>query len=118
MKTFWFGAACVVVCVMTVWYSRTTYGEPPRTPETPRMIAMEHGAILDANQILFVEEEGDRFRIAFRGVPSRAQGNGAYSFLYVKKSPENRRRLTVATGVVLRPPDEDREERNVKSAVK
>ncbi|HEV3298243.1 MAG TPA: hypothetical protein VG055_01285 [Planctomycetaceae bacterium] len=118
MKTFWFGAACVVACVITVWYSRTTYGDPPKTPEGPRMIAMDGGIILDANQILFIQDTGLFFHIAFKGV--NIHGNNTFPVLEVRTTPENRKRLAVATGVVLRPPDEDREERerNAKRAVK
>jgi hypothetical protein len=114
MRTFWFVAACVVISVMAIWYSRTTYAEPPnKVPEGQRMIALE-GAVVDASQILFVEEKGKAegkgaFHIAFRGLPYQAN-SGAFSDLMVKNTSENRKRLAEATGVVLRPPAADKEQ--------
>jgi hypothetical protein len=100
MKALWMGAACFVVCVIAVWSSRTTYGEPPRALPGTKMISLDD-AILDANEILFVHETQTDIEIAFRGLPS--QGNGAYSVLFVRKTPENWRTLAAATGVAVPP---------------
>jgi hypothetical protein len=58
-------------------------------------------AILDASQILFVDETQTDIRIGFRDLPS--QGNGAFSVLFVKKTAENWRKLAAATGVPVPP---------------
>ncbi|HEV3303435.1 MAG TPA: hypothetical protein VG055_27540 [Planctomycetaceae bacterium] len=100
MKTLWLGAACFVVCVMAVWCSRTTYGEPPKALQGSKMISVDD-AILDANEILFVDETQAEIRIGFRGLPSG--GNGAFSILYVKKTADNWRTLAAATGVAIPP---------------
>jgi hypothetical protein len=65
------------------------------------MVALED-AILDANQILFIEENQTNFRIGFRWLPAQANG-GSFSAVFVKKTPENRRRLSAAMGVELSP---------------
>ena len=44
-------------------------------------------AILDANEILYVDETQSEIRIGFRGLPS--QGNGGFAVLFVKKTAEN-----------------------------
>ena len=98
MKTLWLGAACFVLCVMAVWCSRTTYGQPPKALPGTKMIALDD-AILDANEILFVHETQTDIEIGFRGLPS--QGNGAFSVLYVKKTADNWRTLAAATGVAI-----------------
>jgi hypothetical protein len=98
MKTLWLGGACFVLCVMAVWCSRTTYGQPPRALPGTKMIALDD-AILDANEILFVNETETDIRVSFRGLPS--QGNGAYSALYVRKTADNWRALAAATGVAV-----------------
>ncbi|HEV8066281.1 MAG TPA: hypothetical protein VGP76_01000 [Planctomycetaceae bacterium] len=100
MKTLWMGAACFVVCVMAVWCSRTTYGEPPKALQGTKMISVDD-AILDANEILFVDETQSEIRIAFRGLPNT--GNGGYSVLLVKKTADNWRTLAAATGVAVPP---------------
>jgi hypothetical protein len=100
MKTLWVGVACVVVCVMAVWCSRTTYGQPPRALPGTKMISVDD-AILDANEILFVHETQTDIAIGFRGLPN--QGNGAYSILYLKKTAENWRVLAAAIGVAVPP---------------
>jgi hypothetical protein len=100
MKTLWVGVACVAVCVMAVWCSRTTYGQPPRALPGTKMISVDD-AILDANEILFVHETQTDIAIGFRGLPN--QGNGAYSILYVKKTAENWRVLAAAIGVAVPP---------------
>jgi hypothetical protein len=100
MKTLWLTAACCVVCVIAVWSSRATYGQLPKGPEGARMISLDD-AILDAREILFVDETQTDIRIAFRGLPT--QGNGAYSVLFVKKSADNWRKLAAATGVEVPP---------------
>ena len=73
MKTLWLSAACFAVCVMAVWCSRTTYGEPPKALQGTKMISVDD-AILDANEILFVDETQTEIRIGFRGLPTRATG--------------------------------------------
>jgi hypothetical protein len=100
MKTLWLGVLCLVVSVMAIWCARTTYGEPPKAPEDFKMIALDD-AILDANQILFVEQTQSEIRIGFRGLPS--QGNGAYSVVFVRKTADNWRKLAAATGVAVPP---------------
>jgi hypothetical protein len=100
MKTLWLSAACFAVCVMAVWCSRTTYGEPPKALQGTKMISVDD-AILDANEILFVDETQTEIRIGFRGLPSA--GNGAFSVLYVKKTADNWRTLAAATGVAIPP---------------
>jgi hypothetical protein len=100
MKTLWLSAACVVVCVVTVWCSRITYGQPPKVPEGRRMIAVDD-AIVDANEIVFVDETQSEIRIAFRGLPST--GNGSFAILLVQKTPENWRVLSAALGVAIPP---------------
>jgi hypothetical protein len=60
------------------------------------MISLDD-AILDASQILFVEETQTDIRIGFRELPS--QGNGAFSALFVRKTADNWRKLAAATGV-------------------
>jgi hypothetical protein len=100
MKALWMGAACFVLCVMAVWCSRTTYGDPPRAIPGTKMISLDD-AIVDANEILFVHETQTDIEITFRGLPS--QGNGAYSALFVRKTPENWRTLAAATGVAVPP---------------
>ncbi|HEV3300498.1 MAG TPA: hypothetical protein VG055_12700 [Planctomycetaceae bacterium] len=64
------------------------------------MIAVDD-AIVDANEILFVDETQSEIRIAFRGLPNT--GNGAYSVLFVKKTADNWRTLAAATGVSVPP---------------
>jgi hypothetical protein len=100
MKTFWLAAAGCAVCVVAVWCSRTTYGQPPKAPDGRKMISVDD-AILDANEILFVHETQTDISIAFRGLPS--QGNGAFTVLYVKKSAENWKALAAAIGVPVPP---------------
>jgi hypothetical protein len=100
MKTLWFAAACVVVCVVAVWCSRSTYGQPPKVPEGRRMIAVDD-AIVDANEIVFVDETQSEIRIAFRGLPST--GNGSYAILLVQKTPANWRVLAGALGAPVPP---------------
>jgi hypothetical protein len=100
MKTLWLGAACFVMCVMAVWCSRTTYGQPPKALQGTKMISLDD-AILDANEILFVHETQTDIAIGFRGLPS--QGNGAFSVLFVKKTADNWRTLAAATGVAVPP---------------
>jgi hypothetical protein len=100
MKTFWLAAAGFVVCVMAVWCSRTTYGQPPKAPDGRKMIAVDD-AILDASEILFVHETQTDISIGFRGQPT--QGNGAFSIVFVKKTAENWRTLAAATGVPVPP---------------
>ena len=100
MKTLWFGAACFVLCVMAVWCSRTTYGQPPKALQGTKMISLDD-AILDANEILFVNETETDIRIGFRGLPS--QGNGGFSVLFVRKTADNWRTLAAATGVAIPP---------------
>ena len=100
MKAFWLAAACLVACVMAVCWSRTTYGQPPRGPEGRRMISVDD-AILDASEILFVDETQTDIRIAFRNQPTT--GNGAYTVLFVKKNADNWRALAAATGVAVPP---------------
>jgi hypothetical protein len=58
-------------------------------------------AILDANEIIFVDEIQTDIRIAFRNQPTT--GNGAYTVLFVKKTAENWRILAAATGVAVPP---------------
>jgi hypothetical protein len=100
MKALWLGAACFVLCVLAVWCSRTTYGQPPRALPGTKMIALDD-AILDANEILFVHETQTDIAISFRGLPSG--GNGAFSILYVKKTADNWRTLAAAIGVAIPP---------------
>ncbi len=100
MKNFWWVAGGFVVCVMALWCSRTTYGQPPKAPDGRKMIAVDD-AILDANEILFVHETQTDISIGFRGLPT--QGNGAFSVLYVKKTAENWRVLAAAIGVAVPP---------------
>jgi hypothetical protein len=101
MKTLWLGvAACAVLCVMAVLCSRTSYGQPPKAPPGTKMISLDD-AILDANEILFVDETQTDIRIGFRGLPT--QGNGAFSVVFVKKTADNWRTLAAATGVAIPP---------------
>jgi len=100
MKTLWFFALCLVVSITGLWCSRTTYGQPPKTPEGVKMIALDD-AIVDANQILFVEQNQTNIRIGFRDLPS--QGNGAYSVVFVRSTADNWRKLAAATGVEVPP---------------
>jgi hypothetical protein len=100
MKMLWLGAACFVVCVLAVWCSRTTYGEPPKALPGTKMISIDD-AILDANEILFVDETTTDIRVVFRGLPS--QGNGAFSVLFLRKTADNWRTLAAATGVAIPP---------------
>ena len=100
MKTFWLAAAGVVVCVLAMWGSRTTYGQPPKALDGRKMICVDD-AILDANEILFVHETQTDIGVGFRGLPS--QGNGAFTVLYVKKTADNWRALASATGVTVPP---------------
>lgn len=100
MKTLWLGGLCLVVSVIALWCSRTTYGQPPMAPGGPKMIALDD-AILDANEILFVEQTQREIRIGFRGLPS--QGNGAVTALFVPKTANNWRKLAAATGVAVPP---------------
>jgi hypothetical protein len=96
MKTLWLGAACSVMCVAAAWCSRTTYGQPPQALEGTKMIALDD-AILDAGQILFVDQSQTDIRVAFKGLPS--QGNGAFATVFVRKTPDNWRKLATALGV-------------------
>ena len=100
MKMLWLGAACFVVCVMAVWCSRTTYGEPPKALQGTKMISVDD-AILDANEILFVHETQTDIQVGFRGLPS--QGNGAFAVLFLRKTADNWRTLAAATGVAIPP---------------
>ncbi len=100
MKTLWLSAACFVLCVMAVWCSRTTYGEPPKALPGTKMISLDN-AILDANEILYVAENETDLRIGFRGLPN--QGNGAFSVVFVRKTADNWRALAAATGVAVPP---------------
>ncbi|HXY37382.1 MAG TPA: hypothetical protein VEI07_24350 [Planctomycetaceae bacterium] len=100
MKAFWLAAACFVACVLAVCWSRTTYGQPPRGPDGRKMISLDD-AIVDANEILFVDETQTDIRVAFRGQPTT--GNGAYTVLFLKKTAENWRTLAAATGVPVPP---------------
>jgi hypothetical protein len=100
MKTFWLAAAGSAVCVLAMWCSRTTYGQPPKAPDGRKMIAVDD-AILDANEILFVHETQTDISIGFRGLPS--QGNGAFSVLFIKKTADNWRALAGAIGVPVPP---------------
>jgi hypothetical protein len=100
MKALWSCAACFVVCVIAIWCSRTTYGDPPKALPGTKMISLDD-AILDANEILFIHETQTDIEIGFRGLPS--QGNGGYTALFVRKTPENWRTLAAATGVAVPP---------------
>jgi hypothetical protein len=100
MKMLWFCVLCLVVSAMGLWFSRTTYGQPPGTPDGSKMIALDD-AILDPSQILFIGQDQTQIRIAFRNLPS--QGNGAFSALFVKSTPQNWRKLAAATGVAVPP---------------
>jgi hypothetical protein len=100
MKALWFCVLCLVVSVMALWCSRATYGEPPKTPDGRKMIALED-AILDADQILFVDQNQSNIRIGFKGLAT--QGNGAYSVLVVRNTADNWRKLAAATGVAVPP---------------
>jgi hypothetical protein len=100
MKSLWLGVAGFVVCVVAVWCSRTTYGEPPKALQGAKMISIDD-AILNPNEILFADETPTEIRVVFRGLPS--QGNGAYSVLFLRKTAENWRALAAATGVTIPP---------------
>ncbi len=105
MKTFWLGWACFVACAIAVWFSQKTYGQltggqPMIGPQHPKMISLDN-AIVDANEILFVDETPTDIRVAFRGLPM--QGNGPYTVLFLRRTAENWRKLADATGVTVPP---------------
>ena len=100
MKSLWVSVLCLGLCVMALWGSRTSYGEPPRSAEGVKMISLDD-SIVDASQILFAEQNQSNIRVGFRGLPS--QGNGAYSVLFVRNTMDNWRKLAAATGVAVPP---------------
>lgn len=98
MKSLWLSLLCLLLCVMAAWGSRSSYAEPSKAPEVFKMISLDD-SILDASQILFIEQNQSNIRIGFRGLPS--QGNGAYSVLFVRNTADNWRKLAAATGVAV-----------------
>jgi hypothetical protein len=99
MKAFWLGAACVVVFAVAA-YGQLTGGQPLKAHEHHKMIAVDD-AIVDVDEILFVDETTKEIRIVFKGTPS--QGNGGFSVLFIRRTAENWRTLAAATGVAVPP---------------
>lgn len=102
MKAFWWSGACFLACLLAISFVQITpaqiAGGPPL--QHPKMISLDD-AILDANEILFVDETQTDIRVVFRGLPM--QGNGPFTVLFLKKSAENWHKLADAIGVMVPP---------------